>query len=167
MRRSLRQLPEPVRAQLSARAKVLATRELTDGSWAVVTADALQVLEGEQSLVDRPWADVDRATMDSDTEELTITWVDGSAPTILPVGDQPGVSDFTFAVKERIDNSLVHLETEELPSGGVLRGAIRRNPDGSLFSQVSISGARRTPADIDRRASDLEARIRGVVGLTP
>ncbi|WP_157612356.1 hypothetical protein [Ruania albidiflava] len=167
MRRSLRQLPEPIRAQIPAGAKVLASRELTDGHWAVATAERVLVLEAEKSLVDRPWAEVDRATMDSDTEELTVTWVDGAEPTVLPVGDQPGVADFTFAVKERVDNSLVHVETEELPGGGVLRGAIRRNPDGSLFSQVTISGARRTPTDIDRRAADLETRIRGVVGLTP
>ena len=145
---------------------MLASRALEDGTWAVATAEALLVLDEENIVLDRPWADVDRATMDADTEELTVTWVDGGKPVVLAVGDRPGVSDFTFAVKERVDNSLVHQEIEELPGGGVLRGAIRRNPDGSLFSQVTISGTGRAPTDIEQRTAALEERIRGVVGLT-
>ena len=139
---------------------MLTVRRLADHAWAVVTTHRLLVLEEDRTVLDRPWAEVDRATMDSDTEELTVTWVDGSPPDVLLVGEDPGVSDFTFAVKERVDNSLVHLELE-------LRGAIRRNPDGSLFSQVSVSGARRAPADLEERAAALEARVRSVVGLTP
>lgn len=167
MRRSVRQLPEPVRAQLPDRARVLIVRRLADDTWAVVTTDRLLVLDEERAVLNRPWAEVDRATMDSDTEELSVTWVDGSPPDVLPVGEESGISDFTFAVKERVDNSLVHLELDQLPGGGVLRGAIRRNPDGSLFSQVTVSGARRAPADLEARAAKLEARVRGVVGLTP
>ncbi|WP_147916967.1 hypothetical protein [Ruania zhangjianzhongii] len=167
MRRSVRQLPEPVRDRIPPKARVLVVRKLGDGSWAVVTTERLLVMGEEQTVLDRPWAEVDRATMDSDTEELAVTWVDGSPPDVLAVGEDPGVSDFTFAVKERVDHSLVHLELEQLPSGGVLRGAIRRNPDGSLFSQVTISGARRAPADLEARATELEARVRSVVGLTP
>ena len=167
MGRSVRQLPESVRARIPSGARVLAVRRLGDGSWAVVTTERFLVLEEDHTVLDRPWAEVDRATMDSDTEELAVTWVDGSPPDVLAVGESPGISDFTFAVKERVDNSLVHLELEQLPSGGVLRGAIRRNPDGSLFSQVSISGARRAPADLEARATELEARVRSVVGLTP
>ncbi|HIZ36896.1 MAG TPA: hypothetical protein H9815_14075 [Candidatus Ruania gallistercoris] len=167
MRRSVRQLPDPVRARIPAKVRVLTVRRLADHAWAVVTTHRLLVLEEDRTVLDRPWAEVDRATMDSDTEELTVTWVDGSPPDVLLVGEDPGVSDFTFAVKERVDNSLVHLELEQLPGGGVLRGAIRRNPDGSLFSQVSVSGARRAPADLEERAAALEARVRSVVGLTP
>ena len=167
MRRSVRQLPDSVRAQIPPKARVLVVRRLGDGTWAVVTSDRLLVLDEDRAVLDRPWAEVDRATMDSDTEELSVTWVDGTAPDVLPVGEESGVSDFTFAIKERVDNSLVHLELEQLPGGGVLRGAIRRNPDGTLFSQISISGARRAPADLEARATDLEARIRSVVGLTP
>lgn len=167
MRRSVRQMPEPIRAQIPPRLRVLTVRKLGDETWAVVTTERLLVVDEQHMVLDRPWSEVDRATMDADTEELAVTWVDGSEPAVLPVGEESGVSDFTFAVKERVDHSLVHLELEQLPGGGVLRGAIRRNPDGSLFSQVSISGARRTPADLEARATELEARVRSVVGLTP
>ncbi|SED99755.1 hypothetical protein [Ruania alba] len=160
-----RDLPSSLHGRVPSGARALRVLPLPDGGHAVLTSDTVIVGSAETVTVDRPWSDVDTAAWSSETGHVTVTWVDGSEPTTLSVGDDAAVSDFVYALKERVDHSLVLLETVQITGGGYLRGAIRRNPDGSLFSQVTISGVRRPPADVDARAAALETRIRAAVGL--
>ncbi|QOR69216.1 hypothetical protein IM660_10840 [Ruania alkalisoli] len=160
-----RQLPDPVRRRIGTGTRVLGTGDLTGGGLLVVTTVGLITWENEEIHLDRLWSDVDAAGWDSETGTVTVTWVDGAAATDLDVGDGPRTRELVYAIKERVDHSLVLLETVSLPGGGHLRGAIRRNADGSLFSQVTISGVRRPPADVQERAEALEARVRTAVGL--
>ncbi|UFU04908.1 hypothetical protein [Ruania halotolerans] len=164
MRRLTRDLPEVLHARVPAGARVLRVLALPDGDHAVLTSASL-IVGGDAVTLDRPWSDVDAASWDSEEGAVTISWVDGSAPTSLAVGEQAKVAEFVYALKERIDHSLVLLETVQLSGGGYLRGAIRRNADGSLFSQVTISGVSRPPSDVDARVAALESRIRAAVGL--
>jgi len=160
-----RRLPATAREALPAKARVMSWCEFDDGTVAVVTRAEFLLIGPDGVQVERVWGDVDHAALESDTQELTLIWVDGAAPTVLRLPALPGAEEFSRAVKERVDHSLVHQEIEKLPGSGVLRGAIRRNPDGSLFSQVTVSGTSTPPADIDQRAKALEDRVRASVGL--
>lgn len=162
-----RRLPRSARAALPRRVQILSWCAAADGRTAVVTSAALVVLREGEDRQERAWGDVDHASLDADRSELTVTWVDGSPATVLPLPEEQGVTEFTRAVKERVDHSLVHHEIEKLPGGGHLRGAIRRNPDGSLFSQVTVSGTSRPPGDIEDRARSMEQRVRAAVGMQP
>ena len=70
-----------------------------------------------------------------------------------------------LVVRERIEHSIVFQEHADLPSGLSARGLVRRDADGSLFTQIVIDGQpdARDEADLDR----LDASIRDVVGMPP
>ena len=59
----------------------------------------------------------------------------------------------------------MHLEQEKVPGGGVLRGAIRRDAEGELISQVSVKGKVTRGAALDQQVTALEARVRSAVGM--
>ncbi|UFU01719.1 hypothetical protein LQF12_09290 [Ruania suaedae] len=165
MRRRRSELPDAVRSRLEAGARVLGSTDLAGGGGVVVTTVGLLTWGEEGVEVDRPWSEVDAAGWDSEAGTIIVTWVDGAPATSLDVGEGTGVRELAYTIKERVDHSLVVLETVSLPGGGHLRGAVRRNADGSLFSQVTISGVRRPPADVQERAAALEERVRAAVGL--
>jgi len=144
---------------------VLSWCEFAGGEVAVVTRAEFLLVGAGGVQVERVWGDVDHAALESDTHRLTLAWVDGAESTVMQLPAEPGAEEFSRAVKERVDHSLVHQEIEKLPGSGVLRGAIRRNPDGSLFSQVTVSGTANPPADVERRAKALEDRVRASAGL--
>jgi hypothetical protein len=157
-------LPSDVRSSLHLRHgdSVIAAAEITDG-WAVASRLALYVALSDD-VRRRPWADVDRASLDPETETITVGWVDGVRQDLHLLDNRhPG---FARALRERVQSSVVHAETVRLAGGAQVRVALRRDEDGGLFSQV-IGEGRVNLADpaVAAVVDAAEARVRGAAGL--
>ncbi|MCL3860659.1 hypothetical protein [Actinotalea sp. K2] len=171
------QLPDDVRARLDLVRgdKVLGIGELVDG-WAVATTRALHVVPAPapapdggahpgQAAFRRPWADVDHAGLDAEAATLSVTWVDGSEPTVLHLADVTSV-ELSRAVHGQVQSSVVHSEKVTLTDGTVVRVALRRTADGEIISQVigpgTVDLGDPTTAGLVDAA---EARVREAAGL--
>ena len=162
-------MPDAVRARLDLPRgdRVIAAAELTDG-WAAASVHALHVVTGDSSdatVLRRPWSEVDGARLNAESAALTVTWVDGRAPTVLHLADDRAIA-LPRAVHDRVQSSVVHTERVTLPSGAVVRVALRRTADGVLLTQVLGTG------DVDLNdpgtaaaVDAVEARVRETVGL--
>ncbi|MBC7290787.1 MAG: hypothetical protein H5T83_05560 [Actinotalea sp.] len=159
-------LPDDVRSRLdltAGDAPLAAGRTTTDG-WVVATRRGLVVLDGDGDLR-RAWTDVDGARLDPASGELTITWVDGTATTTLPLV-QDAARDLARAVHDRVQSSVVHSERVEVGGGRTVRVVLRRDDDGALLTQVIGAG------DVDladpgtaAAVDAAEARVREAAGL--
>lgn len=159
-------VPDEVRRSLDLHRgeRVLAGAELTDG-WAVATTTGLHITRGSEPALSRQWSDVDAARLDADTDELTVTWVDGARPTVLHLVPEHAVT-LARTLHERVQSSVVHTEKVTLPGGAIVRVAARRTADGTLVTQVL------GPGDVDLTdpataslVDAAEARVRDAVGL--
>lgn len=144
---------------------VLASAELVDG-WAVAGTAALHVLRNAAPAPSsHAWTDVDGASLDPETSQLTVRWVDGSAPAVLHLMDDTATT-FPRALHERVQNSVVHSERVELTGGRVVRVALRRGADGGLTTQVIGTGDVDLTDPVTASAVDAaEARVRDAAGL--
>ena len=162
-----RRLPDPLRRALDLRSDaILATAPLADGRWAVVSRRALHLVD-DDGAVRTPWADVDRGTLDAQTRTLTVHWVSG-ARTALVLADVDAW-DLAQSFRERVQQSIVHVEHVDLPGAAApVRVALRRDEHGDLFTQViGDATADLTDATTAARVADAEARVRAEAGLAP
>lgn len=157
-------LPPDVAERLGVRAgDALAVAELDDG-WAVATERGI-VVDRAGEVLRRAWTDVDGARTTDDPPVLHLTWVDGTAPTDLPLAEAR-YEGLPQIVHERVQSSVVHSELVDVPNGGVVRVVLRRDADGELFTQV-IGPA---TVDLDDPATAhavdaAELRVREAAGL--
>jgi len=161
-------LPDPVRRALGVPApdRVLASAELTDGSWAVATrAELLTSDAAGGTVVRRPWSDVDRAGYAPETATITVTWVDGTPPLALRLAD-PRRTTLAQTLRERVQSSVVLSETVTFAAGLTARVAVRRDGEGALFSQVVADpGLDLTDPEVTDRVDAAEGRVRSASGL--
>ena len=145
--------------------RVLAAAEIT-GGWVVASTQRLHVLPDDAASASaRPWCEVDAARLEAETAQLTVTWVDGTPPTVVRLVDDTSIA-LPRAVHERVQSSVVHTEKVALPRGATVRVALRRAPDGQLLTQVLGTGN----VDLTDPATALlvdaaEARVREAAGL--
>lgn len=158
-------LPDDARRSLRLAPKdaVLASAQLVGGSWAVATRTVLATTG--DAATSRPWCDVDKAGYDPATASITVEWVDGAAPLVLHLADVKRTA-LAEAVRERVQSSVVLAEVVTLGGGRSAKVAVRRDSDGSLFSQVVAEAGvdledARTRAVIDAA----EDRVRSMSGL--
>ncbi|KZM76504.1 hypothetical protein [Cellulosimicrobium sp. I38E] len=161
-------LPDPVRRALDVPAddRVLASAELTDGSWAVATRTELLTSDPTGTTVARrPWSDVDRAGYAPETATITVSWVDGGAPLALRLADARRTS-LAQTLRERVQSSVVLSETVTFAAGLTARVAVRRDGEGELFSQVVADpGVDLTDPEVTARVDAAEGRVRSASGL--
>ena len=158
-------LPADVRARLDLPGddKVVAAAELADG-WAVASRRALHLAIDGTPVRRRPWADVDRASLDPGTAVLSVTWVEGPPDRLHLASDRRQA--FPVVLRERVQSSVVHSETVTLPGGGRVRVAVRRAEDGRLFTQVIGDGrVDLTDPAVAAVVDAAEARVREATGL--
>ncbi|MGW6129918.1 hypothetical protein ACWFNE_07815 [Cellulomonas sp. NPDC055163] len=157
-------LPAPIRAQLTLAHgdRVLVATELAGGGWAAASRRALYVVD--PTVERRPWADVDRATLDAETSTLTVHWVTGTSQELALTG--AGAPTFAQVLRERVQSSVVHSETVPVKGGGTIRVALRRDEDGELVSQVIGDGTTdlSDPA-VAALVDAAERRVRAAAGL--
>ncbi|WP_407317411.1 hypothetical protein UQW22_12885 [Isoptericola halotolerans] len=162
-----RQLTPAARRAVPVRGseRPLAGAELADGGTAVATTAGLAVV-GDDARVTlrRPWCDVDRAAFDPERSVLTVEWVD-AVPDLRLRLLEPRGTNLPAVLHERVLWSVVLAETVDVP-GGSVRIAVRRAPDGSLFSQAVTGGAvdLADPA-VAGVVNATESRLRSACGL--
>ncbi|MCB7135440.1 hypothetical protein [Cellulosimicrobium marinum] len=160
-------LPDDVRRSLDLPPgdRVLATAELDDGGWAVATRSSLMTSDRDDGASERPWSDVDRASYAPETSTITVTWVDGSPPLALRLVDARR-SSLVATLRERVQSSVVLSETVTFDAGRAARVAVRRGPDGALFSQVVTEpGVDLDDPEVAARVDAAEGRVRAASGL--
>jgi hypothetical protein len=115
-------------------------------------------------VVHREWADVDRATYDTDSNVIRVHWVDGEEPTPLTLDGRRTV--LPQVLRERVQWSVVLAEPVKLSGGRSARVAVRRRADGELFSQViGGRGVDLSDPEAARALDAAEARVRSAAGL--
>ncbi|WP_255596309.1 hypothetical protein [Cellulomonas sp. C5510] len=160
-----RALPDDVRRSLDLPPgdKVLAWAEASGGRWLVATRRALHVL-GAQDVARHPWSDVDRASFAPEPAAITVHWVTGSVEELeltppLPVS-------FAQTFRERVQSSVVHVETLTVPGAGPVRVALRRGDGDELFTQVIGTGrVDLHDPGVAALLEAAEARVRAEAGL--
>ncbi|MDO8108073.1 hypothetical protein Q6348_12795 [Isoptericola sp. b441] len=154
-------VPDEVRTALDLDEPAL-TFAPFEGGWAVATRSGLHLLRDGTAL-HRRWTDVDGASLDGDSGELEIRWVDGTPPARFVVD---AGSRLPRVVHDRVQNSVVLAETVSVPGDRKLRVALRRSADGALFSQV-IGNGRVDLSDpaVAQVVDAAEARVREAAGL--
>ncbi|PWD49516.1 hypothetical protein C8046_01055 [Serinibacter arcticus] len=159
--------PARLPAEIAARipgATPIAVAEVVGGGWLVLTArEWIDVPAGADAAVARHgWHEVDNAQWLTDTNALQVRWIDGVSREVRLVGEDPRVPQ---VVRERVEASIVHVVSGDLPGGVQVRAVVRRDGDGALSSQVSVVGTAATSPAMARLATELEARARADVGL--
>ncbi|MCU1432872.1 MAG: hypothetical protein JWP95_1977 [Actinotalea sp.] len=162
-------LPDDVRARLDLASgdRVIAVAELVDG-WVAASVRALHVATDDVTgpVTARDWSLVDGARLDAETSELVVTWVDGVAPSVLQLADDRSIA-LPRAVHDRVQSSVVHTERVPLPSGTVVRVALRKDADGTLLTQVLGTGdVDLADASTAAAVDAAEARVREAAGLS-
>ncbi len=153
-------IPAPFAASLKEFG-ALTTAPLEDGRWFAVGAAEVAVIGVDGVALRTPWTDLESATWDGESRELTLSRVDGAPPTVLRLATDD-VFRLMTAVRERVNGSIVHVEYLAT-AGGEIRALVRRSADGTLFSQLVARGPV-TDADMEAAAS-LERRARAAAGL--
>lgn len=157
-------MPDDVRRALDLPPgdKVLATAATGD-RWLAATRRALYVADA--GMVERhPWSDVDRASFAPEPAAITVHWVTGAVQE-LPLTPPVPVA-FAQTLRERVQSSVVHVETVTVPGAGPVRVALRRGEDGDLFTQVIGSGrVDLADAGVAALLDEAEARVRAAAGL--
>jgi hypothetical protein len=160
-----RLLPTAVRARLHLTAgdALLSVAALADGTHLAASRFALHHLRAED-VASWPWHEVDRASWDPEDTTLRVTLVTGEEIPLALGGDKH--RSFTQTVRERVQSSVVAAASRTLPGGAVVRVAVRRRPDGELYSQVIAPGTvdLAEPATA-RLVDELEDEVRQAAGL--
>jgi len=156
----------PVRAVPGVAGRPIAAARLEGpkGSWLAVFPERLAVVMDGQ-VEDRRWHEFEAAAWTDATRTLSASFVDDRVAPLHLVVAEGEDERIALVVRERIEHSIVFQEHADLPSGLSARGLVRRDADGSLFTQIVIDGQpdARDEADLDR----LDASIRDVVGMPP
>ncbi|MEE6282370.1 hypothetical protein [Georgenia sunbinii] len=159
-------VPQDIAAHLPSRERALLAAPLTDGQWAVITRPAL-VVAGPDGLTERStWDEIETGAWDGESRTFTITWSDRTrAPHDLRFTDDV-LPDFTAALRERVQSSVIHAEIDEV-GGTRVRATVRRREDGSLYSRLTAFGPLTGSPEETAQLDDLERRVREAAGLAP
>ena len=150
----------------------MALAPLVEDAWAVASRRALHVLTperadastGDVAAVREPWAGIEKASFDPETTTIRVVLVRGGVLDLALAGTE--WRTFATTLRERVQSSVVHVESVTLPGGVLARAAVRRHEDGTLFSHVSTAERVDTSRPAVAQALDeLEERVRVAAGL--
>lgn len=159
-------LPKDVAAHVPRGTRVLHVAPLADDQWAAVARHALLVLGPDGLVQTTAWDEVETGTWDGDARTFTIIWSDRERDEqVLQLLDDE-VADFTGALRERIQSSVIHAEMVEV-EGTRVRATVRRREDGSLYSRLTAFGPLTGTAEETAQLDALERRVREGAGLDP
>ena len=144
--------------------RILSAAAVDGGAWLVLTRSEVLLASPEGVPWRHPWHEVERGDWDGEKHTLTIHWMGQRAPSTL-VTDESFPRDLPLTFRERVDASIVHIETEPARGGGTLRAAVRRTADGGLLVQVIGVGRVRPSPALDAQMDTLEAKVRDAVGM--
>lgn len=127
------------------------------GGHVVVTTHSLAFVDAEWHLVwRRPWHEVDGATWHPDSDQLTVTWVDGERPAQWLIRES---ALFKQGLRERVQASVVIADEFRTASRRRVRVVIRQDlATGRLLEQ--IIGGRGTDLTDPSVRAEAEQRLR-------
>jgi|SRR5690625_591104 len=165
MRKSKRlRPPADVTRHLAKAERVLSAEPLASGGWALITRHALIVADDTGVQQRAQWHEIDTGQWQGDILTFTIIWADRVRPDTTMVLTRDEVDEFTGALRERVQSSVVHAESIEVGRARV-RATVRRRPDNSLYSQVTAFGPLRHTPQETAAINELERRVREAAGL--
>ncbi|MDO5727813.1 MAG: hypothetical protein Q4Q03_07805, partial [Bowdeniella nasicola] len=140
---------------------------LSDGRWIGATAHALAIHPSDATSSAwqfSPWSNYRAARWDGPTRILELTPIDGDAPPVRfeLAGDDAYV--LTTAIRERLEASIAHSVTRELP-GGFVQVLIRRH-GSQLISQTIVQGPPALATTHAHEIRGVEACAREAVGMS-
>jgi hypothetical protein len=151
---------------LSSQDRILAwALDQETGDHVIVTRHFLAVVDHDSVLAwQRPWHEVDRGRWQPDTDELTVSWADGTPPARWRLQHS---TLFQQALRERVQASVVLAEEFRTDTRRRVRVAIRRNlATGAFLEQImGGSGVDVTDPQVAEEATALLHRLRSEIGL--
>jgi hypothetical protein len=151
---------------LSSQDRILAwALDQATGDHVIVTRHVLAVVDHDSVLAwQRPWHEVDNGRWQPETDELTVTWADGSAPARWRLEHS---TLFQQALRERVQASVVLAEEFRTDTRRRVRVAIRRNlATGAFLEQImGGNGVDVTDPQVAEQATALLHRLRSEIGL--
>ncbi|MEI2765601.1 MAG: hypothetical protein V9F82_07955 [Dermatophilaceae bacterium] len=94
-----------------------------EGSWLLAGTLTLALVDGRRGPTwRRAWHEIDRASWDREPAQLTVTWVDGTPPSRWPLA---GAREFLLVLRERVQASVVAVQTVPLPGRRTARAVLR------------------------------------------
>ena len=145
---------------------VLAGVALADGGWALASRRAFHLLADETAPdAATAWCDVDRGVLDPATRTLTVWWVSGARRAVL-LPDDADAQRFARTFRDCVQQSVVHAVTVTLPRGAHAQVALRRDPEGALFTQtLGDTAVDTTDPEVVAALAKAEAAVREAAGL--
>lgn len=164
-------VPAVVVAGLGRGETVLATaQEDAGGHWLVLTPwRVLERTESGQTLLDRPWHEVDGGTWDPDAWVLSLTFVDRLDARQWGLQRRTGPGQVPAVLRERTSASVVLMREVDLGARRSARVAVRADlRTRELLEQVLLDrGARRDDEALMAQVHLARQELRGQVGLDP
>ncbi len=165
-RRRQQPAPPPAAALAAVEGQRLLAAGDAGSAWLLATpARFVAVRPDGEVLWDRPWHEVDQAVWGRQASELTVIFVDGGRPVVLPLGFE---ERFLQVLRERVQASVVTADDLPLPGARRARAVIRKDlASGELVEQVVLGRGTRPSQQIDVLAVEVFDRLREEVGLPP
>lgn len=163
-------LPEQVReaADLGAGERVLAVARV-EGGWTFATTHALHVVTtladggGPDTARRVAWTDIRSATTVPSESLLDVLLVDGARWSV-PVGASPG--RLPEAVRERVQNSVVHARFVEVRRSKGVHVVARRTPEEHVSIQTAVdAGIDATDPAVVAQVAQVEREMRADLRL--
>lgn len=155
-------LPEAVRADVPRATmrieQLLGDRYLvvTENSGMILGASAPERVWSWNDFLSGTWSRAENTftARGIDTEDLVLEFDSEVDPVIGVI------------LADRIDSSIVFEQSAPVASAGWLRVLVRRNPDGSLYTQtIAVDAELLSEDELHELATDLETQARSAVGL--
>lgn len=132
--------------------------------WVGAWKNHFALVDADGSYTPIEWSDFATGVWDAESHTLTLSFIDPSlAPLVLDLDADYSVQ-FLTVLRERIDASIVHQVVRYSSAGAKMFGQVRRNADGTLFTQVYLDPTQAQLASL-AEMSALEAELRDAVGL--
>ena len=113
----------------------------------------------------RPWHDVDAASWGRESSTLTVTFVDGGRPVMLPMANE---HTFLQALRERVQASVVTAVDLPLEGARKAKAVIRQDlATGTLIEQLVLGRGTRPSDAISAAAEAAFATLREETGIPP
>lgn len=136
---------------------------LEDGRVVVLGPRVLMVLKDHQIINSGFWHEIQYASWDAETRQLTIVWVQPDRPPMMATTKSDNPQKFMKALTFRVNDTIVTSQTFTTSGGANVAVTIRRRTDGHLFSSIVTSDAI-SEAD-EKRALELERALRAELNM--
>ncbi|AZQ76273.1 MAG: hypothetical protein ACTHWJ_03455 [Flaviflexus sp.] len=140
--------------------------KLEDGTTLVVTESFGRIVDGSETVKEWPWVNYASGEWEGEAGTFEATAIaDDVDDLILEFGPQTDIS-VGLVISDRIESSIVYQETALVTDAGWVRVFVRRNPDGTMFTQslgFNIDDA--DPATVEKVVLELEYAVREAVGM--